>query len=136
MAHNQAMLDKNKADWASKGIRIIGLSIDQGADVVCKHVDSKGWTDVEHFWRNTSKCSDVYGVRGVPCVMLIDKNGKVAFKGHPANRQNLEQDFADLHAGKALTGEGTGGAAEEEENEGDAASGAGPDFDTAMSTID
>lgn len=39
--------------------------------------------------------------------MLIDKEGKIAFKGHPANRPNLEQDLDDLAEGKAITGEGT-----------------------------
>jgi len=32
--------------------------------------------------------------------MLIDQNGKIVFRGHPANRKNLEQDFDDLLAGK------------------------------------
>ena len=40
--------------------------------------------------------------------MLIDKEGKIAFKGHPASRPNLEQDLKDLADGKAITGEGTG----------------------------
>ena len=34
--------------------------------------------------------------------MLIDQNGKIVFKGHPANRANLEQDFDDLLAGKEI----------------------------------
>lgn len=135
MAHNQAMVSKNKADWEAKGIKIIGLSIDKGADVVCKHVDSKGWTDIHHYWRHTSDCSDVYNVRGVPCVMLIDKNGKVAFKGHPASRKNLEEDFETLASGGTLTGQGTGPEAEEEEDEGEAG-GSDINFDTAMTTID
>jgi len=56
--------------------------------------------------------------------MLIDQNGKIAFKGHPANRPNLEQDLDDMAAGKALTGEGTfqakpaGGNEEPAEEEG------------------
>ena len=35
--------------------------------------------------------------------MLIDQKGKIVFKGHPANRQNLEQDFDYLLAGKEIT---------------------------------
>ncbi|MFN9898377.1 MAG: hypothetical protein ACK55Z_06180 [bacterium] len=34
--------------------------------------------------------------------MLIDQNGKIVFKGHPASRSNLEQDFDDLLAGKEI----------------------------------
>lgn len=61
MAHNQAMLDKRKADWGDK-VRIIGISIDQGAAEVVSHVDAKGWTSVEHYHRSQSKCSEVYKV--------------------------------------------------------------------------
>ena len=45
--------------------------------------------------------------------MLIDQNGKIVFKGHPANRENLEQDFDDLLAGKEIT------VASEEEEDGE-----------------
>jgi len=34
--------------------------------------------------------------------MLIDQNGKIAFRGHPANRENLVQDFDDLLTGKEI----------------------------------
>lgn len=61
MAHNQAMLDKRKADWGDK-VRIIGISIDSGAQEVVSHVDAKGWTSVEHYHRAQSKCSEVYKV--------------------------------------------------------------------------
>merc|ERR1711998_632671 len=102
MAHNQEMLDKNGEAWKDK-VRIIGLSIDQGAEAVVKHVEDKKWGSVEHFWRATSKCSETYSVRGVPCVMLIDKSGKIVFKGHPAGRPDLEKDLNDLAEGKELS---------------------------------
>jgi len=38
--------------------------------------------------------------------MLIDKNGKIVFKGHPANRPDLEKDLDALLKGETLTGEG------------------------------
>jgi len=66
---------------------------------------------VEHYHRHESDCSKVYGVQGVPHVMLIDAEGKIAFKGHPANRPNLEEDLDKLAKGEKLTGEGTGSAA-------------------------
>jgi hypothetical protein len=46
--------------------------------------------------------------------MLIDTEGNIAFKGHPANRPNLEEDLDKLAAGERLTGEGTGPAEAEE----------------------
>jgi len=46
--------------------------------------------------------------------MLVDKEGKIAFKGHPANRPNLEDDINKLIAGEKLTGEGCVPAADKE----------------------
>lgn len=46
--------------------------------------------------------------------MLIDTNGKIVFKGHPANRKDLAQDFDDLLAGKEITGEGCAPAEKKE----------------------
>ena len=39
----------------------------------------------------------------MPCILLIDQNGKIEFKGYPTNRTNLEQYFDDLLAGKEIT---------------------------------
>jgi len=85
MAHNQTMLEKRAADWGDK-LKIIGLSIDKDSETVKTHVTAKKWESVEHYHRAKSDCSDVYGVKGVPHVMLIDKKGKIVFKGHPATR--------------------------------------------------
>jgi len=46
--------------------------------------------------------------------MLVDKEGKIAFKGHPANR-DLEKDIDTLLKGEALTGEGTAPVSENNE---------------------
>jgi len=103
------MLEQHGAEWENK-IKIIGLSIDQSAATVKSHVESKGWTKPIHYWRAKSNCSDVYSVRGVPHVMLIDTRGKIAFKGHPANRPDLAADMEALFKGETLTGEGCGPA--------------------------
>jgi len=105
MAHNQKMLEENAEKWGDK-VKIVGLSIDSGAQTVTDHINKKGWTKPIHYWRAKSNCSDVYQVRGVPHVMIIDTNGKIVFKGHPANRPDLAKDFNDLLEGKTLEGEG------------------------------
>lgn len=105
MAHNQEMLEKRSADWGDK-VRIIGISIDKTKEAVVKHVDDKKWTSVEHYHRAESECSKTYSVSGVPHVMLIDTKGNIAFKGHPANREDLEKDFDALLNGETLTGQG------------------------------
>lgn len=51
--------------------------------------------------------------------MIIDTKGMIVFKGHPANRKDLEADFDTLLKGEKITGPGTeptkGGDDEEEE---------------------
>ena len=105
MQHNQEMLEKNSALWGNN-VRIVGLSIDQSAELMSKHVIAKKWQTVEHYHRNESDCSQVYGVRGVPHVILINKEGRMVFKGHPATRKNLEEDITKLSKGEQLEGEG------------------------------
>jgi hypothetical protein len=68
-------------------------------------VEEKKWTSVEHYHRAGSNCSEVYSVRGVPHVMLVDQDGVIVFKGHPATRK-LEEDLDALSKGEKLTGEG------------------------------
>lgn len=106
MAHNEEMLTKRGADWGDK-VKIIGISIDKDAETVVKHVESKDWQRPIHYWRGESDCSQQYAVSGVPNVMIIDTNGKIVFKGHPANRPDLEADFDALLKGETITGAGT-----------------------------
>jgi len=47
--------------------------------------------------------------------MLIDTKGKIAFKGHPANRPNLEADMTALMNGEEITGEGCAPTAPKED---------------------
>ena len=39
----------------------------------------------------------------MPSLILIDRNGKIVFKGHPEKRSDLEKDFDDLLAGKEIS---------------------------------
>lgn len=107
MAHNQEMLEKHKDDkvWQD-GVEIIGISIDKDRETLNKHVSAKGWSNVIHYHRDKSNCSDVYSVKGVPHVMLVDKEGTIVFKGHPAGRPDLEDDLTKLANGEKLTGDG------------------------------
>lgn len=88
MAHNQEMIEHKGKDWGDK-VRILGISIDNDTDTVRNHVKNKKWEKVEHFHKGGSTADDDYGVSGVPHVILIDTQGKIAFAGHPAQR-NLE----------------------------------------------
>ena len=110
MAHNQEMLEHHGARWGDK-VRIIGISIDETAEAVVKHVKAKGWSKVEHYHKAGSSCDDDYGVQGVPHVVLIDAEGKIAYVGHPASL-DLEKAIEKLLKGEKLAG--AGGDDEEE----------------------
>lgn len=97
------MLEKRRADWGDK-LKIIGISIDQTRDAIQKHVESKGWTNPTHYHRDKSDCSNQYNVSGVPSTMIVDSKGMIVFKGHPANRPDLEKDFDTLLAGGTISG--------------------------------
>lgn len=106
MAHNQEMLTKNGSEWGDN-VRIIGIAIDNDCQAVAKHVDQKGWEKIEHYWNSTSDCICEYMVKGVPHVMLLDKDGNIVFKGHPTSRPDLATDINTLLNGEKLVGEGT-----------------------------
>lgn len=62
--------------------------------------------------------------------MIIDTNGKIVFKGHPANRSDLEADFDALLKGEKITGAGTEDEGAPKAKEGDAAPG-GKELDSS-----
>jgi len=122
MAHNEEMLKEHGATWGDK-VKIIGLSIDKDAPTVKSHIENKDWKRPTHYHRAKSDCSDVYQVKGVPHVLIVDKEGTIVFKGHPANRTDLVKDFNDLLEGKGLDGvEKPGAAGDKEEESGTAVS--------------
>ena len=123
------MLEEHGEKWGGK-VRILGLSIDNDAATVKNHVEAKKWTSVEHYHTKTQGCqaSDIFGIRGVPHVLLVDKEGTIVFRGHPAKRPDLVADFNTLLEGGKLSGVGEPEAAAEGEGEG---KGKGVDIDDA-----
>ena len=101
MAHNQVMLEKNAEKWGNK-VRIVGVSVDQSKEDLKQRIQEKNWTKVVHYFFGENKEGmKVYGVRGIPEVLLVDQKGVIVYKGHPAHT-NLEQNINDLLEGKSL----------------------------------
>lgn len=124
MAHNQEMLKKEKPNWAGK-VRLIGLSIDNDAATVKKHVESRDWKKVEHYHVGNGKClaSKEMGSGGVPHVLLVDTTGHIVFKGHPAS-VDLEAEIDGLLEGKKMAAEEKAEAARSAAPEGNSMTGA------------
>ena len=99
MKHNNEMLEKNKEKWG-KNVRIIGLGLDT-VDALQTRIEEKNWKLVEHYSLDESKVpghsdvSNMYGVEGIPHVLLVDKSGVITYIGHPSGA-NLENDINNL----------------------------------------
>jgi thiol-disulfide isomerase/thioredoxin len=89
MDYYKVLLEKRGEDWKGK-VRIIGLNINNDMETLKNLVTEKGWGEFEHYLRAGSNASQVYGVNRVPTVMLIDRDGKIAFKSDPEDSENLE----------------------------------------------
>jgi len=89
MAHNQKMLEENGERWGDR-LKIYAISIDGEKDHIKKHVEEEGWSKPIHL-KLGADCQGkkLFKSRSVPFCVLIDKEGKIVFKGHPARRQNL-----------------------------------------------
>ena len=117
MAENQEMLEKN-TDWEGKA-EIVGMSIDNDTSTVTNHCNAKGWTKPRMLHVRNGKCQadKLFSFRGIPFCVLLDKESKIVFMGHPASR-NMAEDINKLINGEKITGEGTTAADDEEEESG------------------
>lgn len=104
MAKNQKMLVENEEIWGDN-VRIIGLSIENTNP---KHqLNIKGWDRPEHLYSPThTDYMTTYDVQGLPHMIIVDKRGLIAFKGHPGVRKDIENDINELFNGQRLSGEG------------------------------
>lgn len=87
------MLTKNAAKWGDK-VKIAGLGMDNEKEALLKRVEERRWEKVDHYHMaggfKHPTASSQYCVKGIPHVALVDKNGKLVFKGHPSET-NLEE---------------------------------------------
>lgn len=98
MAHNQQIMQRRASEWAGKAV-ILGASIDETAEAAIAHVAKKGWQDVRQMWcgKGGSTPERIYGVDAVPTALLIDRSGRIAWRGHPA-AINVEHEITGLLA--------------------------------------
>lgn len=109
--NTQKMITDNQAKWGDK-VRVVGLSLDTDKAKAKACIEERGLTAFEHYNVKNPMCKALqyFGVKQIPFCALIDKQGKIAFIGHP-NWRRLEDDINTLVKGKALTGRGTESAA-------------------------
>jgi thiol-disulfide isomerase/thioredoxin len=76
-----------KDQYESKGVQIIGISLDQTKNQMIKTAKEKGFTWPQYFdgkvWQNA--IATEWGVHGIPATYIIGPEGDVLWKGHPAS---------------------------------------------------
>lgn len=78
-----AELQKLRTEFPNWGdqVAIVPMSIDDGIEIVRKHVNQRGWTNTLNVWagegRFRSEPAAAFRVHGVPTTYVLDKNGRV-----------------------------------------------------------
>jgi thiol-disulfide isomerase/thioredoxin/tetratricopeptide (TPR) repeat protein len=72
--------------YASKGLQIVGVSLDEDRAAMLRTIKQKGMAWPEYFdgagWEN--KIWKQYGSNGIPFTILVGPDGKALYAGHPA----------------------------------------------------
>lgn len=104
MAHNSEILAKRGKDWEGKAV-ILPISCDDELEKVRKHVEQKGWTNLQHFWAEEggkgfeAAAMRTYAIEGIPTAFLLDQSGKIVWRGHPSGF-DMEKQIDALIAAK------------------------------------
>ena len=92
MSMLNALGDEQRSAWKDR-VAVVPISIDSEKARVQSHVRQREWTGLEHFWSGGSKGSDFEGpaarafvVQGVPEAVLIDRAGRILWRGHPLDQ--------------------------------------------------
>jgi hypothetical protein len=77
----------------AKRHRIVPVSIDAAQDRVMLHAQGQGWARLEHYWAGGGASADfespaarAFVVSGVPESILIGRDGRILWRGHPLDK--------------------------------------------------
>ncbi len=90
------------AQYKERGFDVVGISLDRDLDAVDKFLQEQeiAWTNV--LGEETQPLAKKYGVRGIPTMMLVDREGKVIAVAHQVDK--LEDKIKEaLLKGKKVT---------------------------------
>jgi hypothetical protein len=81
------------------------LSIDENADLAKQAIASRGLTNLEPYWSASdgsrgweSPAAKAYGISGVPATVLVDREGRILWRGHPLENLGGQDLAARLEA--------------------------------------
>ncbi len=89
MAELNKLADEKREAWKDRVV-LLGASIDEDLGTLRRHIRRNQWDRVPQYWcdRNPGFESDqasAYGIRGVPTAFLIDRDGRIVWRGHPVS---------------------------------------------------
>lgn len=88
MAKLNELIGTKGADWQDD-VAVLPVSLDANPEIIASHVKSRGWNNLRHYWSSRSgteyftDAARAFVVHGVPMALLIDREGKIAWRGHP-----------------------------------------------------
>ena len=91
-------------DWKDQLV-VLPVSIDDEAQTAVPHFASKGWNHLQAYWTGAegkfgwqAPAADAYAIHSIPTSLLIDRQGKILWRGHPLNVEEGQDLEARIQA--------------------------------------
>jgi thiol-disulfide isomerase/thioredoxin len=83
-------LGNRRGDAWHKDVALVAIGIDNDREQLRRYVRQNGLTTVQQLWSpqddsKTTSAHAVYSISGVPTAVLIDRDGRILWRGHPAS---------------------------------------------------
>lgn len=101
MGELHALALRHGKDWQGRVV-LAAVSIDDDLSTLADHVAARRWTAPLHLWAGRgagwkSEAARAFGISGVPTGVLVDRGGRIVWRGHPGDPDaNLEKRIEDL----------------------------------------
>lgn len=96
LANLNQLVRTQAADWTGK-VALIPLCLDRDPNVISTHINSRGWTNLRHYRSERpngeyfTDAQRAFAVMSYPTAFLIDRDGKIVWRGHPAEQDVVTQ---------------------------------------------
>ena len=102
MAKLNELMGTHGGEW-NDHVAVLAVSLDANPEIIASHVESRGWKNLRHYWSRRSggeyfaDAAQAFVVHAVPTAVLIDREGKIVWRGHPMGL-DLAEEVAKLSA--------------------------------------
>jgi thiol-disulfide isomerase/thioredoxin len=96
MARLNELVRTQATDWEGK-VALVPLCLDRDPNVISTHINTRGWTNLRHYRSERSNdeyftdAQRAFAVMSYPTAFLIDRDGKIVWRGHPAEQDVVTQ---------------------------------------------